>query len=46
MAALEPGGDRGRMPVMLGRFDQQPAGVRGPGLGDRAALDLLARGVL
>ena len=38
--------DRWLVAVVLRGFDQQPARVRGAGLGDRPALDLLAGGVL
>src|SRR4051794_37117964 len=42
LAARDGLADRGPVAVVVGRFDEQPAGVPGPGLGDRAlaALDV------
>ena len=42
LAALERGALAGRAAVVPGRLDEQPAGVAGAGLGDRALPSLLA----
>ena len=46
MAALERFTDRGAAAVVVGRLDQQPAGVGGAGPGDRPQPTLAAAGVL
>ena len=46
LAALERFTDRGAAAVVPGCLDQQPAGVRGAGLGDRPEPALAAGGVL
>ena len=46
LAALERFTDRGAAAVVVGRLDQQPAGVGGAGLGDRPEPALSAGGVL
>ena len=46
LAALERFADHGPAAVVVGRLDQQPAGVGGAGLGDRPESALAAGGVL
>ena len=46
LATLERLADHRAAAVMVGRLDQQPAGMRGPCLGDRSEPALAAGGVL